>query len=126
MLSIAIDLCKNVLDFLKKEEDLRLEQKLRIASILQNISNILKDTAQKLRLGDYPHYNCVLMEKLSNELHLHLIDYVRVDELDNLHKVLIEASQVEKQFALREEPETIPEIEKAAAEFESLSMFIRL
>lgn len=126
MLSIAIDLCKNIIDLVKKEREVKLEEKLRISSILEEISNILIDTSNKIKSNEYPHYNCILMEKMANELHFHLLDHVSPQELDNLHQVLKEASQVEKQFAQRENPETLIEIDKAAAEFKALSMFMKI
>lgn len=125
MLSVVIEICKNIIDFVKNEGDLRLEERLRISFVLEEISNILLDTAKKLRADEYPHFNCVLIEKMANDLHFYLIDQVKPEDLDSLHKVLIEASQVEKQFALRHEHETIPEIEKAAAEFKTMSLLMK-
>jgi hypothetical protein len=126
MFSTVIDLAKSLVDFLKKEDELRLEQRLRVSSLLEEISKILLDTSEKMKKDEYPHYNCVLMENVSNQLHFYLIDHVPTEQLDTLHKSLIEASQVEKQFATRKETDTIPQIEKTAAEFMSLALMMRL
>jgi len=126
MLSVAIDLCKNIIDYLRNENQLRLEDKLRVSMILNEISDILLDTSNKLKLDEYPHYNCVLMEKLANDLHFRLIDHIKPDELDKLHSVLMEASQIEKQYTWRKDPQTIPSIEKAAAEFKSFSILMKV
>jgi hypothetical protein len=124
--SVVIDTCKFIIDNLIKENELRFEEKLRISSLLNEISSVLLDTANKLKLDEYPHYNCVLLEKLADNLHFHLIDYVRPQELDDLHSVLVESSQIEKTFAVRKEPDTIPSIEMAAAEFKAMSMLFNI
>ena len=125
MISTVIDLCKSIIEQVRNEGVLRLETRLRVSSILEEMSSVLKDTAVKLEKDEYPHYNCVLMENFANQLHFHLIDHVKPNELDELHTQLINASQVEKQFALRKEPETIPELYKVAAELKTISMFMK-
>lgn len=124
MISVAVDICKFIIETLKSDDELKFDEKLRISSILDEISKILLDTSKKLKEDVYPHYNCVLLEKLSDRLHFHLIDLVNPQELDRLHSVLIEASQIEKTFTLRKESTTIPMIESAAAEFKAMSMLI--
>ena len=125
MLSIALDLCKGVLENLRKENELRLDERLRISGILNDIGNILIDTSEKLKKDEYPSFNCLMLEKLANQLHFQLIDLVNFEELDNLHKVLVESSNVEKSFSQRKEPETILIIENAAAEFKTLSLMLK-
>lgn len=126
MLSVAVDICKSIIDNLRKDEELRFEEKLRVSTLLNEISKVLEDTAQKLKSDEYPHYNCALLEKLSDNLHFYLIDYVRPQVLDDLHTALREASQIEKTFAIRKEPETIPMVESAAAKFKAMSMLFNL
>lgn len=126
MISTVIDLCKNLIDFLLKENELKLENKLRISSILLDISDLIEDTANKLEKDEYPHSNCVVLENLSNQLHFTLIDFVNVEQLDTLHQALIQSSNIEKEFAVRKDPETIPNLRKAAGEFKSLSILIRI
>ena len=125
MISIVVDLCKSIIEQVREESDVRLETRLRVSSILEEMSNIINDTATKLEKDEYPHYNCVLMENFANQLHFHLIDHVNPQKLDELHQQLVAASQVEKQFALRKEPETIPELHKVAAELKTISMFMK-
>lgn len=124
MLSIAIDICKTIIEKLQREEDLKFDTKIRLSGVFSNISEILLDTAQKLKSDEYPHYNCVLLEKLSDKLHFYLIDLVDANELDNLHSLLKESSHIEKSFALRKEADTIPNIERAAGEFKSMSILL--
>lgn len=125
MISTVIDLCKSVIQYVRNEGELRLETRLRVSGILEEMSSIIKDTAVKLERDEYPHYNCVLMENFANQLHFHLIDHVKPNELDELHKQLINVSQVEKQFAVRKEPDTIPELYKVAAELKTISLIMK-
>lgn len=126
MLSIAIDICKDILENLRKENELRLDERLRIASVLDEISSILIDTSEKMKKDEYPSMNCMLLEKLADRLHFNLIDLVNSQELDNLHQVLVEASSVEKSFAQRNDPNTFLVLENAAAEFKSLSLMMKI
>jgi hypothetical protein len=126
MFGIVIDICKSVIDLVSKDKEIKLEKRLRISQILSEISSILQDTADKLKKNEYPHANCAAMTSLSNNLHFILIDLVNMDMLDNLHHLLVEASQIEKQFALRKELDTIPKIEEAAGEFKAMSLILRL
>jgi hypothetical protein len=125
MLSVVIDICKNVLDFVIQNNTIKKNQKETISNILLEISNILEDTANKLSIGEYPHGNCVVMERLSNNLHFNLIDFVPQDDIDRLHENLIKSSNLEKEYANRENPETINSIKIAAGEFKSMSILIK-
>lgn len=86
----------------------------------------MKDTADKLKKDEYPHGNCVILEKLSLKLEDELKGVIEEDELKNLVSQLLTASNIEKEFALRKEPETISEIEIASGEFRTMSMIIKL
>lgn len=126
MLNFVFDLCKNVIDFVIKDGEIKLENKLRISSILSEISQIIENTADKLERDEYPHSNCVVLKNLSNQLHFSLIDFVPAEQIDDLHNKLIQASNIEKEFAVRKEPNTIPELRKVAGDFKSLSILIRI
>lgn len=126
MLTDVINLCKDIINFVQKKKEINLENRLRISSILEDISKILDDTANKLLIDEYPHSNCVIMERLSENLHFHLIDYVSSEELDRLYIIMKEASQIEKQFALRKEKDTISEIQRVSGEFKALSIFLKI
>ena len=126
MISTVIDICKNIIDFAAKSKEIHEEKKEKISIILNEISSILEDTANKLKNDEYPHGNCVIMEKLSNELHSNLVDYFPEEDINDLHKVLIESSRVEREFADRKEPDTIPSILRASGEFKAMSILIKM
>lgn len=126
MLSVAIDLCKNIVDIIQKNKSANQQSKIRISEVLNEISNILEDTAKKISEDEYPHMNCQVMKNFANELHFYMMDYLNNDKIDQLHKTLIEASEIEKTYALRKDPETIPTLYEAAGEFKALSILIKL
>lgn len=126
MLDSCISILKEVIEIIKKKKEIREATKLRISILLEEISKLIQDTANKLEKDEYPNFNCALMEKMSDHLHFHLIDSIPNEQLDNLHKHLLESSQVEKQYALRKEPETIPSLYNAAAEFKALSLLMKI
>jgi hypothetical protein len=126
MLDTCIGILKNVIELLVENKIMMRENKVRVAVLLEEMSKILEDTAKKLSEGKYPHFNCSLMEKMSDHLNFYLTDFIPEKELNELHVSLKEASQVEKQFAVRDEPSTIPSIYDAAANFKAFSLLLKV
>ena len=126
MLDVCISLLKDSIDLLVKSKEIKSENKMRVSILLGEMSSILEDTANKISKNEYPHFNCALMEKMSNHLHFQLKDFIPEVHLNELHKSLIEASMVEKQFANREDGETIPSIFNAAATFKTFSLLLKI
>ena len=126
MLNIAIELCKNALDYVNTNKRAKNELKLRISILLEEISKLLEDTAIKLEKDEYPHFNCALLEKMTNHLHFHLMEHVPQKEVDELRRILIESTQVEKEFATRHETNTIPNLKTAAGEFKAMSLLMKI
>lgn len=126
MYSLLIDLIKNVVDMAQKNKTINIQYKQKISEILNEISVVLFDTAQKLRNDQYPHMNCAILERLASNFQFYSSDIISFDDLNILRTALLEASQIEKQFALRNEPDTIPGIEKAAGEFRAMAIIINM
>jgi hypothetical protein len=126
MLDVCISLLKDSIDLLVKSKEIKSENKMRVSILLGEMSSILEDTANKISKNEYPHFNCALMEKMSNHLHFQLKDFIPEVQLNELHKSLIEASMVEKQFVNREDGETIPSIFNAAATFKTFSLLLKI
>jgi hypothetical protein len=126
MLDVCISLLKDSVDLLVKSKEMKSENKVRVSILLGEMSSILEDTANKISKNEYPHFNCAIMEKMSNHLHFHLKDYIPENQLNELHKSLIETSQVEKQFATREDNETISSLFNAAATFKTFSLLLKV
>ena len=126
MISVVIDICKNVFDMISKNEKENREKIEKIANVMEEISKVLDDTSEKLIKDEYPHNNCIIMEILSKKLHESINEYLTEDESKELENSLLEASQVEKQFALRKEPDTIPLLQKASGKFKAMSILLKL
>jgi len=126
MIDTCISLLKDVVDLVAKNKQMKKETKFRVGILLEEMSTILEDTANKLSENQYPNFNCALMDKMSDHLKFHLTDIVPKEQLKELHDSLKEASQVEKQFAIREEPQTIPSIYEAAATFKTFSLLLKV
>lgn len=126
MLSTAIELCKSAIDLVFKSKEMRRDSKVRVGVLLEEISKILQDTADKISINEYPSFNCFLMEKMCNNLHFQITGIVPEEQLNVLYEALKEASQVEKQFALRDDPKTVESLYNAAAEFKALGMMLKV
>jgi len=126
MIDTCIGLLKDVIDLVVKNKKMEKETKFRIGVLLEEMSKILEDTADKLSKNQYPHFNCALMDKMSDHLNFHLTNYLPKEQLKELNDSLKEASQVEKQFAIREELQTIPSIYNAAATFKTFSLLLKV
>ena len=126
MLDICIGLLKDTIDFVVKKKEINEHKKMKISLVLEEISDIVKNTAESLSKDEYPHFNCSLMEKMSDRLHFYLIDYVPQEQLDELHGLLKESSQIEKQFTLRKEKDTIPKLYEASASLKSISLLLKI
>jgi hypothetical protein len=127
MISILFDTVNSFLKFIAINKDIEKEKKEKMSEFLLEISNVLNDTAEKLLKDEYPHNNCAVMEKLSTDL----LDTIREHlpeniSYDSAHKLLLDASHLEKHYANRKDEITIPTIQKAAGEFKVLSMISKL
>jgi hypothetical protein len=126
MIETAINLCKEICQFVDKQKILERESRMRISVVLDEISRIMDDTAIKLRLDEYPHGNCVILENLAENLKKHLSDSVNSDDLNKLETSLNTGLMVEKYYAMRKDTNVISEIERASGEFKSLSLLMKL
>lgn len=125
MFSLFVDVCKKGIDSfisIKKDEQ---EDRLRVAQILLDISELLNDTAEKLSLDFYPYNNCIIMERLSSELKNKIEPYMTDEQSDILEICLRDVVQIEKEFANRKDPDTIPSIQRASGEFQAMSILLR-
>ena len=127
MITQVFDIAKSFLQFILISGNLEKEKKEKISETLLEISTVLDDTADKLSIDEYPHNNCIVMERLSTNLLDTLKDHLPENiSYDNALKVLVEASNLEKHYATRKDENTIPTIRKAAGEFKALSLMSKL
>lgn len=126
MLDIAVKLCREALEMFMKKQEIDRKHRERVSNLLDEISEILQYTSNDLKKDIFPHGNCQILSGLSLKLYGYLINVVPEEDLNKLMDALNEASQVETQYAIREQPNTIPTIEKAAGEFKLMSMLLKV
>lgn len=124
MFSLIIEILSKFVDIINENEKISIQEKEKTSKILYEISEIILDTAVKLSRDEYPHNNCVVLEKLSNNLHLNLIDYIDEKENDRLHSLLKDASNIEKLYAYRHNKDIIHDLMKISGEFRFASIFL--
>lgn len=122
----TFDLCKWGVELFLKSENNKKEKILEISDILNEISKILEDTADKIKKDEYPHGNCALLEKLSSSLILKLEKHLGKADLEDLDYSLSEASFVEKFYANRKDSEIVNNLYEASGKFRSISMTIKI
>jgi hypothetical protein len=126
MFDLCINLLRESVDYVIKHKDMNVNNRLRVSVLLDEVSKILEDTATKLSKDEYPHMNCALMEKMTNHIEFFLDGKIPQNLLEQLHKSLIESSQVEIQFANRGNDGVIESIFNASAEFKTISMLLKV
>lgn len=124
MFTLLLDLVKNIVEIAQKQHSINMLYKENISKILNEISDVLNDTAEKLNRDEYPHMNCATLNTLSTNFEFYVSDLIPKEQLENLSNCLKEASHVEKLFALRKEAETILDLKKAAGEFRAFAIII--
>jgi len=115
----VIKFIKDLFTGIIKEDDERRE---KVSKILEEMSVILLDVSDKLERNEYPHYSCSLMSSLTDRLYDITKNVIRVEEQDKFFKLLKECSNLEREFALREELGTIVRLREVSAEIKALSM----
>lgn len=125
MIDIFVDICKKGIELFLLNKKEQKEDRLKVAEILLDISALLKDTAEKLVIDFYPHNNCVVLERLSTELKSKILPFMSNEQSDLLEVTLKDVVLIEKQFAHRKDPETIPSIYRASGEFQAMSLLLR-
>ena len=123
-----LEVSKTLWEIFSQKKKLELDRKERLSSIFKEISNILKETSLELSQNNYPHGKCALMESLSVSLIKEIKATNLLDEITllDLEKMLLESSKLEKEFALRENPETILHISVTAGKIEALSLLLKI
>lgn len=126
MFSLFFELLSKVVEIIKNNSEMDRTRKFDISGILFDISSILLDTSVKLSEDKYPHHNCQIMEKLSDDLYNSLDGYVDNDTRNKINELLKESSQLEKLYQLRENKEIIRELMRISGEFNAMSILIKL
>lgn len=125
MFSLLVEVCKHAVDVFLRNKRNKRDKKIEIAIILDGISELLIDTANKLEKDEYPHENCVIMGRLADQLNKNLSPFMTEEEVQRLHQCLSEVVFIENQYALRHQKDTLPSIRRAAGEFRAMALLLK-
>ena len=116
-----ISVCKELMQhyFNSKKED-----KEKLAKLFSSISEILQETSIKLSNDEYPHYHCSIMNSLSQELIMYCTGVIEDNKTIKFTDMLLECSKLEREYANRQDPNSIKTLMVSAGEFKSLSMLL--
>ncbi len=116
------DLIKMLITIAQHKKEVNIEQRERVSKLYSEMSNLLSETALDISKDVYPIGKCATMWTLSENLLEYLQDKVNDEELQLLGQMLRSCSQLEREYATRQDPETIKIIFEAAGRLQALSM----
>lgn len=116
------DIIKILHDFIRNNNDKKIEEKKRLSKIFLEISDLLYTVYDKIEADIYPHFSCGLMQQLSKDMYDELKDKMPDDKLDELYNMLLLSSKLEMEYANRKDPATKPNLMMTSAKFKSLSI----
>jgi hypothetical protein len=102
----------------KKEED--KEVRKQVCELLKHIGKTIESAAGDIEAGEYPHGKCSELQIYSKELVTYLQGKLPDEKLKELEAQLIEASNIERDFAKRGDPDTITKLYFASAYFQAM------
>lgn len=109
-------------DFIKSTK----EEKENVSVLLSQISDLLLNVVNDLENDNYPHFSCSIMQSLTKEFHQKVKVVLEKEKSDYLENLLIQSSFLEKEFALRKEPNTIIKLKEVAGEFKAISLLLKV
>lgn len=116
------DLIKMLVTIAQHKKEVNIEQRERVSKLYKEMSQLLIDTALDLSKDIYPQGKCATMWALSENLLEYLSDKINEEELNMLHQMLHSCSQLEREYATRQDPDTIKFIFDTSGRFQALSM----
>lgn len=126
MIDILIKVGSFLVDVFKEKHSFTEDETERIYSCLSEIAELLDEVAYDLEAGDYPHGKCAQMDLLSKYLYNELNGKISEEYLHLLVDNLNYATELEKLYAYKGDPEKIKDIEKAAGYFRAAGVLATL
>lgn len=102
------------------------EKKEKVSILLDEISDLLMSVSEDLEKDQYPHSSCSMMRVLTIEFYDKIKFTLDEEKSIYLENLLIQASLLEREFALRKEPETIIKLKEASGEFKAFSKLLKI
>lgn len=121
-----LEVIKFILDIVKNGKETNQEEKNRLAEFLTEISTLLEQTALSIQSNTYPHGSCTALSSCANSIMDILKEKIDYDKAISLARILDEACIVEREWAFRDNPDTIPKLLQASGEFKAAAMLIKI
>lgn len=116
------DVIKMLVTIAQHKKEVNIAQRERVSKMYLQMSELLVDTVKDLRSDVYPHGKCATMWSLAENVLNYLQDKVNDEELKMLHEMLHSCSQLEREYATRQDPATINAMFEAAGRLHTLSI----
>ncbi len=121
-----LDIIKSLVDFTDRRSALKAAQRERLSTVFSDISNLLNDVAEEMENGIYPLGSCFAMTTLCEELLDNMRGIVDDKQIQELSPVLYNASRLEREYANRQDPQTLETLREAAGHFHAKSIIFKL
>lgn len=123
-----LEIGKTLFELFSKTRDFKKEERERISQIFKDVSDLLQETSRDLAKGEYPHNKCSAMQALSFGLiqEISKKKILEEEKLKELENMLVESSNLEKEFANRNNPDTIINLSITSGKFYALSLFLKI
>jgi len=102
------------------------EKREKVSSLFHEISVVINHAADQIEQHEYPHYSCMVMHTLADNLKETLTGSISEDILDNFYTKLKSVSSLEREYGNLKEPNIIIQLREAAAEFKAFSMLLKI
>jgi hypothetical protein len=116
------DVIKMFVTIAQHKKETNIKQRERISNLYFKMSELLIDAVKDLSKDIYPQGKCATMWALSQEVLNYLQDKVNEEELKMISDLLHNCSQLEKEYALRKDPQAINTIIDASGRLHALSI----
>lgn len=120
-----LDIVKFIISKYQDSKKLKIESRNRLSDIFSEISELIYSTVDKLKSDIYPQHSCFILKSLSEEIIIHLKEITDVEILKDLHEKLIQASNLEAEYAKRKDEHTIEKLIYIGAKFKSLAILYK-
>lgn len=117
-----LEILKTLLSISDRKKDMELEKRERLSKAFQLMSDVIGKAIEDLQNNIYPTGSCIAMEQLSNDILKAVSGMMPEEDAKQLSNQLYAASHLELEYAMRDNPNTIPTLQKAQGKLLALSI----
>lgn len=121
-----LEVIKFILDIFQSGKKANKEEKEKLSEFLNEISVLLEQTALSIQSETYPHGSCSALSSCANSIMDILRDKIENDKAIFLARKLDEACVVEREWAFRDNPDTVSKLLQASGEFKAAALVIKI